>query len=367
MMTRIPEVRPRSAPRKAVLAPKPRYPTQGLNGIMGRRDRRRAGAGLLVVSLLALGILSSAAMAVPSHGRVTSGSPFVPAQGSPRTWSNGKVTLDFPWDRPTFSLAAVNNSTMVVNQSLTQIAEIAPNRTIVSVASLSNGPSPWQFAAVSTPSSTTVNVSAMVAVFPGGGEWESGDDSTNYSRAVGFANVTFTFVLNASTAANPYGLEYDLAITGWPWAQSTDTLGVEVRSNASYANGIWKANGLQALSEVSLGSGRAIADFNWAGAATAYYTGGSHEDSSIGSYQNLSNGGQDYLIRLEFAAVTGGYTSLAYDPTIAFVVPGPPVPSIVPAWVLTQSSLEILGGGAGLCLGLAILARVRRTPPDSGL
>lgn len=325
-----------------------------------------AAACVLTLALLAAGLNGTPPVRAQDPGGVVKVATSYPA------WSNGVVVLAFPHAHPTFSLTSVANSSISANQSLSGLAEITPSGAMAAFASFSGTPAPWSFAATSTANATNISLRTIVAAWTSSGEWESGDDVVNGSRLVGYANVTLTFHFNGSGGGSPLSLAYDLQVAGWPWVRANDALGLEVRSNATSTAGYWMPNGTAGLTEFAPVTHTPLAEFSWAGAVLAQYAGGRSANLSIGSYQNISSGGGDYLVRLEFGSQSpssGGYADLSYDPTLTLIVPAlaPLVPTSVPAWLLTPLALEVLGVGAAVSVVLAAVARRRRSPPDSGL
>jgi hypothetical protein len=328
--------------------------------------RAAAAAALLIVAgTVVLGLPSpvhSAAVRAPIH--VSSKGATTAA--IPNAWNNGAIALAFPTPGPSFTVSALSNQTLMAAQSLTGLAEVNATDTIVSTASFSSRNVTWSFASNAVAQGTAVVLTAAVPVRPASGEWESGDDGPDSSSTIGVANVTITFELNSSTQGNPWSLSYSLNVTGWPWLHTVDQVGVEARSNTTLPSTYWTPVGSNRLDERSRVSDQTIASFVWGASARAHYPNGSGEDSSVGSYRNLSSGGSAYLVRLEFVSVTGGYSSLSYDPWLSLVPPGGS-PSRLTAWVLTPASIAVVGGAAIGTVALGVVARSRRLPPETDL
>jgi hypothetical protein len=211
-----------------------------------------------------------------------------------------------------------------------------------------------------------VTLQGTVPVTNYSGEWESGDDSPEPNGTNGNVSVAIAFDLNGTGSTNPWTITYSLNVSGWPWLNTSDALGVEVRSNLSTASGRWVLGGGHSLTAESASTHARLASFTWGVLARAVYSGGGEEDSNVGSYHNFSTNGASSLVRLEFGAVSGGYSALSYDPWLGIVPVHLSVGSLA-AWVLTPGSWAVLGaGGAGTIL-LAVWTRSRRTPPESGL
>jgi hypothetical protein len=336
------------------------------------RDRvpsPRAGR-VAAVCLLVVGVLAINVSALPHVGS-SSSSATGPAFGesvsaSSQSWNNGRIALSFAGPYPSFTVSSLSNSMASANQTLTGLAELNTTDFIVSFASFSAPGVVWSVSSSATAQVTEITLSGRVPVISSGGEWESGDDSGGGNTTIGAANVTIVFGLNASTSPNPWSVSYTLNVSGWPWIHASDSVGVEVRSNVTAPSAYWAAGGANQLTELSRTDQRALATFTWGALAQARYSGGTVEDSSVGTYSNLSAGGSSYLVRLEFGSVTGGYSSLSYDPWLA-ILPSSSSLGKLAAWVLSPTSLAIIAGGGAASLVLAVLARARRTPPETGL
>lgn len=326
---------------------------------------RAAAVCLLVAGVLALSLPSAShAFASQSLSGTAFGGQVVSA--SAQTWNNGRIALTFAGPYPSFSVVSMTDSSVSVNQSLTGLAELNATDAIRSFASFGAPGVTWSLSSSSTPQRTAVVLMAAVPVKSSGGEWESGDDSGGGNGTIGTANVSITFGLNASSTSNPWSVSYSLNVSGWPWLHPADAVGVEVRSNATSPSAYWASGGANQLTELSRAHQQPLASFVWGATAKAQYSGGSIQDSYIGSYRNLSAGGSGFLVRLEFGSVTGGYTHLSYDPWLAIVPSGASLGKLA-AWVLSPTSLAVIVGGGAASVILAGLARSRRSPPESGL
>lgn len=325
-----------------------------------------AATALLIVA----GVL---ALSLPHSPQAASGANPVPLVSgttiggiSPEySWNNGRVALTFPAAQPSFSVTSLSDPSLTAAQTLTGLAELNLTDTILSFASFSSPAVSWVVTSQMGTQGTNVVLTGAVPVVASGGEWESGDDSARGNITIGVANVTITFSLNASSSSNPWGVSYSLNVSQWPWLHGADSVGVEVRSNAAAAPDYWMSSGSNRLTELSRTTNQAVAAFAWGDTAKARYSGGNSQDASIGAYQNLSSNGSTYLVRLEFGTVTGGYTSISYDPWLSIIPPGSA--GRLAAWLVTPTSLAIVAGGSAATIALAIVARARRSPPETGL
>ena len=322
------------------------------------------------VALAILGLIGAGVHSVPS-GHVVPGATFgslsdalAPQTGGP-SWSNGVVTVAFSSTAPSFSLAALADPTDRVNQTIAGVAEIDTTGAIVAFAAFESPNASWLLTDRSTPAGTDVALNGTVPVINFSGEWESGDTGSPSNESVGTVNVSFVFLLNASAAVDPWTVEYALNVSGWPWANTSDALGLDVRSSLPTSADRWVANGPSGLAAEHGASHARFANYLWNPTAQIF-SGGGQQASPVGSYTNFSGGGSSSLVRLEFGSVVGGYPEVSYDPWLGLVPVAGPVAQLA-ALVLNPTSLAILGAGAIGTAVLAIWTRSRRTPPESGL
>lgn len=321
--------------------------------------------GTLVVAGLVLAVVGLAA-----------GTPSGTALGSIRaspsaldpavlTLSNGLVSVSFAGSQPVLTMNASANP-VVLSQTLQGLAEVNGSGGIVAWADFEAPTLNWTAVRTGLPNATSAQFSAAVPAFAASGDWESGDGSSEgENSSLGAVNVSIAFVLNGTAAAAPRTLAYTLNVSGWPWQGPNDSLGLEVRTNASGTSGLWEGVGSSGLRMRAGGTNATYATFAWGTSAVARYGSGGEQDSLVQSYRNTSASGLDSLVRLNFARVPGGYESLEFDPWLslyAVIVPGP-----LPAWVFTPASLSVIGTGAALSVGLAVYAGARRRPPDHDL
>ncbi len=333
----------------------------------------RRGSGPLAVLLLVVVSTVLATSPVVVHSGAAAASPrptFLLAASAPVSaafsWSNGVVLLSFPRDAPAYSLSSVADPSVVVNQSLSALAEVSPIGRIVSFASFSHSGTLWSLDPIVGTNATTVALTATVPVVNSSGEWESGDDGGSNVTTLGNATAVVRFTLNDSSGPQPSTVSYSLNVTSWPWLNASDSLGVEVRTNLTSAVGYWQASGSNSLTGVSRSSQSPIAAFTWESSAVAHYQGGGEDDSSVSSYHNFSGNYSSSLVRLSFGAVPGNYSSLSYDPWLEVLSPVGFAQGLATV-VLTPLSLSALALGGAVVAGLAYVARRRRTPPEEGL
>ena len=323
----------------------------------------RAGTVVVVTLVLAVVGVAAGTTGAPVAGPTSALSSSVgPADLG---LSNGLVSVSFAHAQPVLTMNA-SASPVELSQTLQGLAEVNGSGGIVAWAYFEAPALNWTVVRTQLPNATTAEFSAAVPAFAASGEWESGEGaSEGENNSLGTVNVSIVFVLNGSAGPSPRTLAYTLNVSGWPWQYPADSLGLEVRTNASGSSGLWEGVGASGLRMRASDAHATYAAFTWGSSAVARYGSGSEQDSLVQSYQNTSAGGLDSLVRLNFAMVPGGYESLEFDPWLslyAVVLSGP-----LPAWVFTPAALSVIGAGAALSLGLAVYAGVRRRPPDQDL
>lgn len=295
-----------------------------------------------------------------ASGTTTSGPTFL-------SLSNGLVTATFPSAVPTFALTAPTNGALGLLQTLSGLAEVNSTGKIVAFAHFAHSGVVWRGSYANRSTESTASMAATVPAYLASGEWESGDDSAQpMNGSLGTVNVTLTFTLNDSSGASPTTVGYGLNVSGWPWQELNDSLGVQVITNATSTSAYWQVSGTNSVVERASGSGGTLGTYAWGSAATATYTNGNRSLSVVGAYHNISTNGLSSLVRLEFGTVSGGYRALGYDPWVSLTGVGP-LARIVPAWLLGPDALATIGAGTVVSLALAAVALRRRRAPDHDL
>lgn len=202
------------------------------------------------------------------------------------------------------------------------------------------------------------------------------------STNLGNVNVTVVFHL-WNVADNYSRIKFDFSVSGWPWVDTTDSLGLMVGSNAPTGATIQFDPATANLTEFSP-SGTPFASIVFGPNATA--SSGSTEgpvqvSSSAGIYPQPTPAGEaSTYILSNFTGGPAGYSSLRYDPWVIFSNPGgsvghgtSPPKVVIPPQVAPGSPDYALLVGATLAGGLVLLAltaiavRSRRTPPEDQL
>ncbi len=327
------------------------------------------GTGKPLLTALALAVALTTALVGAVGSAVGHSFPAVSNRAGTAAFSltNGLVRVDFPTAAPSFTMASVANGSLALSQTLGGLAEVNTTGQIVAFALFGGGGVAWSGSTGGSSAATSVHLQAAVPARLASGEWESGDDTQEGGTAsLGSANVSLTFTLNSSSGPTPTTVGYVLNVTGWPWQNATDSLGVEVLTNTTGPSGYWQSNGANSIAERSNATGGTVATYAWGTSATATYANGRESNSSVGAYHNVSTNGQSSLVRLDFGTVSGGYRSLDYDPWLTLEV-GNPLSRLVPAWLLGPDALVTIGAGAALSVVLAAVALRRRRSPESEL
>lgn len=317
-------------------------------------------AGLLVVSLPAR---SGAIGRDGPSTRGTDGSFWsaTPSDGA-WAWDNGVVSLRFPSANPSFTLSSVSDPRVVTEARLGGVAEVAPNGSSRAFAPFVSESVPWTYSALSSGGMLIVRLAANVTLWPSAGEWEQGDDVGEGGTPLGVAAVNATFYLGNATGSGSNALRFTVNVT-WPWLDANDSLGFELRMFALGPTSIAAGSSGTSLSELRKGSSALVASLSWSPTAAVHYVNGTDGNSSVGTARFYSTAYNNSTVRLLFGSVAGGYTSLAYDPSVLLNLSAfGPLP--LAAWALTIASEAVLGGAVALTALLAAVAiRWRRTDP----
>lgn len=312
-------------------------------------------------------LLAAASLVPVPNGTIHGPARISPAAAGPAgiALSNGLVAVAFSGPVPILDMNSSSNP-VVLTQTLRGLAEVNGSSEIVAYAYFEARGFRWNATSFASPSGTTAVFSAAVPVRSSTGEWDSGEGSgEGENTSFGTVNVSIAFTLNDSSGPAPRTLSYTLNVSSWPWQHPNDSLGLEVLTNASGTSGAWATSGPSELSMHASANNSTLATYAWGASAVAGYRDGMEAESSVDSYRNVSTSGLDSLLRLDFAMVQGGYESLEFDPWLSLPAAG--LPSPIPAWVFTPSSVTVLGIGTGLTVALAMVVRRRRRPPGEDL
>ena len=314
-----------------------------------------ARAGAIAILVLA-GLLVSGAVSFVSAGAAqpSPASQVLPTAADP-TWSNGLLKVNFIGAGPAFTVLSASDSRIGIGQTLSGLAEVNTTGHLVALAAFNAPGIAWSFLPQQAANGITVTMTADLNVTRASGYWEGGDDSSeDGSGHLGATHATVVFYLNASSSSTAWTVAYTLNVTGWPWSHRSDSLGIQVNSTTLQSSAMWTPSTNNSIRDVSAST--TIATYLWGAGATVHYTNGTASLSAVESDRNQSEWGNESFVRLDFGAVSGGYTSLEYDPWITLN----PSAFKLPAWVFTPATLETSGGALALVAVLAAVATVRR-------
>ncbi|MCI4353677.1 MAG: hypothetical protein L3K14_09925 [Thermoplasmata archaeon] len=305
--------------------------------------------GVLLVGILPLGEGASAPGGVVSQALPTPSNP---------SWSNGLLKIDFLGPGPVFTVQSLADSRVSMGQTLSGLAEVNSTGIVVALASFASPSVAWSFQSRPTANGIAVAMASNLSVARAHGDWEEGDDANeNGTGNVGMTHATIQFYINSSSSISARTVAYTLSVTGWPWSHRADYIGLQVNSSASQNGALWKPTSLTSIAEVS--GSTTIATFQWGTGARVSYSDGTSGLSVIEADQNQSRWTSQSFVRLDFGSVTGGYSSLEYDPWITLN----PSAFKALAWVFTPATLETSAGALAVVAILAAVATVRKRRP----
>lgn len=322
-------------------------------------------AAALVLGLVVSWTLSGAAVGafVPTIARSPPAvlSP-AGAPGADPVWDNGVVHLSFQSLVPSFTITSDLDPRVSASAMLTDVAELTATSNVTSLAPFQGPNVTWRFAAAVAPGSTIVWANATLPVMGGNGSWGQDEVRTLPEDNGGRAHVSLTFYLNSSAGSNPDSVRFTVDLSNWPWASSNDSLGVELVSSAVANTTLVAGASVNQLVEVRSGSSTPVSTLTWNPLATVQLKGGNFTTSTVGTNRDISAGGVNSTIQLQFDSVTGGYSGFSYDPTIV-LNPSAFRSVLVPPWAWNESSIVIVILSGALVGILAAVARESRARP----
>ncbi len=215
------------------------------------------------------------------------------------------------------------------------------------------------------PSVTEIWSNASLPVLGANGAWESEGGLNETEDGFGSAHVSIIFFLNGSGSEDANSVRFTVNVTHWPWANLTDTLGLEMTSFAANSTALAPGAFANQVIEVRNATTATVATLTWDPEAVVRYTGGIGNTSTVRSYPTLGYLGLNSTIRLDFGSVSGGYYELSYDPTVQLnLVAFRPTLSL-PAWQWSEQSVVVLGATRSLVGLLALVAWRNRGQPTS--
>lgn len=268
------------------------------------------------------------------------------------------------------------------------IAEVAPSGVLQALAV----PGYQGFGEVNlTESSTGVNatdvmvgnVTTAIGLNANSGEpngqtplWTPGDASGwngstiwgNGARVLGRTTITAVFHFNTEGGGASNRVEFDVSVSGWPWVNASDQLGLEIVASAEVGTYFVYSAAADTITEEWVANGSAAASLVFGPTANA--TGPGTSTLAVGDQVGLYPAGSqpDLAYALLAFEGAGGYSNLTYDPWIVF---GPaagllgPIPGPTSGATLPLLAVGIIAAVA-VALGF-VSYRARRRPADEGL
>lgn len=263
------------------------------------------------------------------------------------------------------------------------VAEVTPSGQLVRLASPLN---PYAGAANVTVGPTEVNLSWVGAmnVTEASGDWTPNDTwagsgpqwnisntpvgTTTMDVVFHLFNVTANASANATENAS-HGVKFDVGVSGWPWASSTDLLGFGLQSLSAAGAHFSFNQSSGTLAESWNANNRTFASLVFGGVANVTYPSAASAPSTVEEQVGLfyaASPARESVALVTFGGVAGNYSSVRYDPWVVFsvgstsVTPVLPPPSSAgaPAWVAVL--LGLVAAVVGLSGILAVVARNER-------
>ena len=291
------------------------------------------------------------------------GVAMLPA-GDP-AWDNGVARLAFSTPVPSFTLTSDADGRVSSSHTLSAIAEVGPGGHLVTLARFQGVNITWRFASVAGASDTVIWANASLPVLGANGEWESEGGFNQTEDGYGTAHVSIIFFLNASGAPDANAVRFTVNVSKWPWANVSDTLGLEMTTFAVGATSLAAAGSPNQVIEVRNDTSTTVATLSWDPEALVRYTGGAGNTSTVQSYRVVGPLGLNSTVRLEFGSVTGGYQELSYDPTVLLNLVAFRSVLPLPAWQWNAESILVLGAMGSVVGILALVAWRNRSEPTS--
>jgi hypothetical protein len=212
---------------------------------------------------------------------------------------------------------------------------------------------------------------AEANVTPASGNWTPGailgDEVKQGGPVIGPVVVQLVFVLQVAPA-NSSSIKLDVGVSDWPWARSTDHLGLLFGAVAEPGAHLAWNQSSQNLTETMNSGGKSFAGLRLGQFASTSWSGGGMSATNVSSdvgYYSVDTPLRGACLLVNFTGTNGGYTSLHYDPWIIFTTPASPSgASALFDWGIVAAI--VAGSAAALLLGV-VAFRSRRTAPEAGM
>lgn len=231
------------------------------------------------------------------------------------------------------------------------------------------GPSAAQASIAPGRGEVNVSVTETLNITAASGNWTPTDawslwNGTNWTvgdAPVGTASLGVVFHLaNVTGAANSSAnqstaVKFDVDLQDWPWASSDDHLGFELGCLGAGGSHFTYQSTNRTLLERWNASNRTFVTLEFGGEASVQYPNGTLAVSTTGVDTHLfyaASRDRQAVALVTFGGATGNYTSVHYDPRVAFVPepPGSPANRSGAWWWLPLPYAVAGGGVATICL-----------------
>ncbi len=336
-----------------------------------RSPRGRARAPALAVAVALALLLLIVPVRVTAASSVSAPPAAHPWTQLPGTgfgiWTNGVVQLVFPARTPSMTISSVADPRVSTTLDIAGLAEVMPNGYFAAFAPFSAANTTWQFPWSTSGGTLDLAFTTTAEVVSAAGDWEAGDDGSP-NGTLGNATFRVDVFLNDSVPATTNSARISVNATGWPWVNSSDSLGLDLALVAAKGTRIAPSVGPTPylLQELANTSNAPVASLSWAPAATVLYGDGSTDSTTVATYSSTSPDGANSTVHLLFGSVAGNYSSISYDPWIALNL-GAFLPVNLPAWALDLGGWVTLAAAAALVAVLAVASARRRRPTDDEL
>ncbi len=323
---------------------------------------RRKSLLLPIVMMTAFALLL-----VPGYGAASTPHPQDDnSHPSPYVWTQGQIMVQFNGESPSFHVSALNDSKIGLSVSVQGVGEVNSAGNLVAYAPFSGEGTQWNLSWTNVSSGLVVNLTGTVPVGPASGPWNAFQlPEELYNGNTGTANVVLTFHLTNSSGPQGWFVKFDLSVQGWPWASSSDVLGMAMGVDAQSETHVGSGEGGDNVTEGANSTGAPVATLTWAKSANVTYSSGTTSTANVTSQIPASEDGASSGVRLLFAGVTGGYSQLFYDPSIwlnsaAFHGSG----GLVAFLLTTDGMIALVGGMAVVLVAAGVALRNRKQRPS---
>ena len=322
------------------------------------RWRRRTTVGVLGAVAVALGVVLVLGLIVPSVGR-----PAVPGPSPDRSGASSDLLCNGVYLRTTHLAVFLSGCQALFWVEYAENFSQAENTTnqynfsfaIPWISEVTSAGALVRLASALAPLASTVNLTYLpgevilssletLNVTNASGNWTPNDTwfgtgtAWNISnRTVGTVSVGVDFYLfntsadsDANTTENTsLSVEFDVTVTGWPWASSTDLLGFGLDSLGAEGSHFVFNQTSRTLQEEWNSTNLTFASLLFGTVANVSYPDDHLGQATVTEQAGVYNAGtpsRESMVLATFGAVTGGYSFLVYDPWVVFSPSGTTIP-----------------------------------------